>query len=82
MRESVNVARCTLFEKRIRDGKLDIAEYLKGIRFDSKQDIVIYDDNNSAGDLSEFTRLIYDNLWKVLQKTAVHIRLHVLEGKF
>jgi dual specificity MAP kinase phosphatase len=83
VRESVNVSRCPLFEKRIRDGKLHIVEYLESrVSFGSNQDIVIYDDNQNTQDFSEFTRLIYDNLWKVLQKTAEQVRLHILEGGY
>ena len=77
VRESVNVMNCELFIKRIRDGRLRVTQYLESrVSFGSNQDIVIYGDNHDSTDFSEFTQLIYDNLWKDLQKTA---ELHILE---
>jgi protein-tyrosine phosphatase len=81
VRDSINVSNNPLLQRRVKDGKLQIKEYLESrVRLDGDCDIVIYDDDTTSDNpLHGFVQVIYENLVKIKSTT---MRLQVLEGGF
>ena len=92
VRQSINLTNCALVSKRIQDGKLQIKEYLEArVMFDGTQDVVIYEQSGvgdtdgeldqeieERGGVTDFARLIFNNLTKVKSNTA---KIEILRGE-